>query len=66
MVGGDSASESEVSRAEGQLRRTNLFGCGSPKSSHARTRLGKPSRAGRTRARGGARSLENGEGRSNK
>ena len=34
MVGGDTATESEVSRAKGELRRTNLLGCGSPKSSH--------------------------------
>ena len=34
MVGGDNATESDVSRAKGQLRRTNLLGRGSPKFSH--------------------------------
>ena len=34
MEGGDNATESEASRAKGQLRRTNLLGRGSPKFSH--------------------------------
>ena len=34
MVGGENATESEVSRVKSQLRRTNLLGRGSPKSCH--------------------------------